>query len=140
MKIQLVKTNFGLKPVSDEDVKRLKKIGEGEIIEAEYKQQRNIRFHRKYFALIKLMWENDSLELTKERYRKEIELAAGYYDQYQGFDGEVRKEPKSISFAKMEEHEFNTLYQDMLQIACMRLGVDEGTIKEELKNILGGFF
>lgn len=140
MKIQLVKTNFGLKPVSDEDVKRLKKIGEGEIIEAEYKQQRNIKFHKKYFALIDLMWENDSLELTKERYRKEMQLAAGYYDQYQGLNGEVRKEPRSISFAKMEEHEFNTLYQDMLQIACMRLGVDEGTITQELKHILGGFF
>lgn len=140
MKINLVKTNFGLKPISDEDIKRLKKIEEGEVIVAEYTRSRNYRFLKKYMALIQLMWENDSLNLTRERYRKEMEIAAGYFDSYQGYDGEIRKEPKSVSFGKMEEEEFEQLFQDMLQLACMRLGVDDGTVKEELKYTLGKFY
>jgi hypothetical protein len=140
MKINLVKTNFGLKPISDEDIQRLKKIEEGEVIVAEYTRSRNYRFLKKYMALIQLMWENDSLDLTRERYRKEMELAAGYFDTYKGYDGEIRREPKSIAFNKMEESEFEHLFQDMLQLACMRLGVDNGTITEELKNTLGKFY
>ena len=140
MKIQLVKTPFGLKPVSDEDIKRLKKIEEGEVIVAEYTKSRNYRFLKKYMALIQLMWENDSLNLTRERYRKEMEIAAGYFEAYEGYNGELRREPKSISFGKMEEEEFEQLFHDMLQIACIRLGVEDGTIKEELKYTLGKFY
>jgi len=140
MKINLVKTSFGLKPISDEDIKRLKKIEEGEVVIAEYTRSRNYRFLKKYMALIQLMWENDSLNLTRERYRKEMEIAAGYFEAYQGYDGDVRREPKSISFGKMEEEEFEQLFQDMLQIACMRLNVDSGTISKELKYKLGKFY
>jgi hypothetical protein len=140
MKINLVKTSMGLKPIDDEDIRKLKKIEEGEIVVAEYKLARNYRFHKKYFALIKLMWENDSLDLTQERYRKEVEMAAGYFDSYLGLDGGIRREARSISFASMDEEEFNSLYQDILQVACLRLKVDEGTITEELKYTLGKFF
>jgi len=140
MKINLVKTSMGLKPIDDEDIRKLKKIEEGEIVVAEYKLQRNIRFHRKLFALLDLMYTNDRLEITRELYRKEMLLACGYFDSYQGYDGEIRREPKSMSFASMDEDTFNSLYQDMLFVATQRLGVDEGTITQELKNTLGKFF
>jgi hypothetical protein len=140
MKINLVKTSLGLKPIDDEDIRKLKKIEEGEVVVAEYKLSRNPRFHRKLFALLDLMYTNDRLEITRELYRKEMLLACGYFDSYQGYDGEVRREPKSMSFASMDEDTFNSLYQDMLFVATQRLGVDEGTITQELKNTLGKFF
>ena len=140
MEILLVKTAFGLKPIDDENIRRLKGIEEGEIVKAEYTKKRNIKFHKKYFALIKMMWENDSLDLTIERYRKEIEMAAGYFESYIGIEGKIVKEPRSISFNKMQEDEFEVLFQDILQIACMRLGVDSGVITEELKYKLGNFY
>lgn len=46
----------------------------------------------------------------------------------------------ALKFAKMDEDTFNSLYQDMLFVATQRLGVDEGTITQELKNTLGKFF
>lgn len=131
---------MGLKPISDEDIHKLKKISEGEVIEVDVKIPRNYKFHKKLFALLDLMYENDSLELTKERYRKEMLKVAGYYESYIGADGIEVREAKSISFAKMEQHEFDNMFQDMLQVACLRLGVDEGIITEELKFKLGKFF
>jgi hypothetical protein len=140
MKLQLVKTNFGLKPATEEDVEKLKKIEPGELVEVDIKIPRNYKFHKKFFALLDLMWSNDSLQLTKTRYRKEMLKAAGYYDVYVGSDGNEIKEAHSISFAKMEQHTFDELYNDMLTIACMRLGVDSGEIALELKETLGKFF
>jgi hypothetical protein len=140
MKINLVKTNFGLKPVTEEDVEKLKKIEPGEVIEVDIKIPRNAKFHRKFFALLDIMWSNDSLKLTKIRYRKEMLKAAGYYDLYIGVDGNEVKEPHSIAFPNMEQHTFDELYNDMLTIACIRLGVDSGEITKELKETLGKFY
>ena len=51
MKIQVVKNlNGTLKPAYDSDYESFKKIPLNEIIEIEYKKQRNIRFHRKLFS------------------------------------------------------------------------------------------
>ena len=140
MKIELVKTQIGLKPLTDSDLDKIKKIELGEIVEIVVKKTRSYRFLKKYMALINLMWGNDSLNLTRERYRKEMEIAAGYFDTYKGYDGDVRREPKSISFEKMQEDEFENLFQDMLQLACLRLGVDSGEISNELKETLGKFY
>lgn len=140
MKIQLVKTPIGLKPVSDEDIQKLKKIELGEVIEVDVKVPRNYILHKRLFALLDLMYENDHLELTKERYRKEMLKVAGYYESYIGADGQEVREAKSISFAKMEQFEFDNMYQDMLQVASLRLGLDSGEITEELKYRLGKFF
>ncbi len=140
MEIQLVKTGLGLRPVSDTDANAIKKIEEGEIVILNYVRPRNYKLLKKYMALIQLMWENDSLALTKVRYRKEMEIAAGYFETYIGFDGSIRKDPRSIAFKNMEEDEFKVLFTDMLTIACMRLGVDSGEITNELKERLGKFF
>ena len=65
---------------------------------------------------------------------------AGYYESYIGADGQEIREAKSISFSKMEQYEFDNMFQDILQVACLRLGIDDGTIAEELKYRIGKFF
>ncbi|EKO3632383.1 DUF1367 family protein [Vibrio metschnikovii] len=44
-------------------------------------------------------------------YRRWVVAEAGFYSVIMLPNGAIRKEPKSISFAKMEEHEFNELYR-----------------------------
>jgi hypothetical protein len=41
---------------------------------------------------------------------------AGFYTEYQMPDGTTRKEPKSISFAKMDDIEFSQLYKSVLDV------------------------
>jgi hypothetical protein len=43
-------------------------------------------------------------------------IAAGFYEQTFGLDGRLRLEAKSISFAKMEEPEFNEVYNRCLDV------------------------
>lgn len=62
MKIQVVKNlNGTLKPAYDSDYESFKKIPLNEIIEIEYKKQRNIRFHRKLFSLLNLAYSNQNI-------------------------------------------------------------------------------
>lgn len=57
MKIKLLNTSVGLKPLFDEDFEEKKKLKIGEVYEATIKRPRNLSFHRKYFGLINLAWE-----------------------------------------------------------------------------------
>lgn len=139
MEISLVKTPLGLKPCDDVDLKKVNKIPNGEIVVLEYKQPRNYIFHKKLFALLDLMYENEDLTLTKDEYRNEVLIAAGQFNSYLGFNGEVVRKPYSLKFAKMDETEFQDVYNLVLEVAGHRLGLEAGTITEELKERLGNF-
>lgn len=86
MKIKLLNTPSGLKPMYDEDYEEKKKLKIGEVYEATIKRPRNLSFHKKYFALINLAWEYQNERAVEhfkhniELFRKTIEVAAGWCD------------------------------------------------------------
>lgn len=51
-----------------------------------------------------------------DAYRAWVTVEAGHYDAIQLPDGTLRKHPRSISFASMEESEFHSLYQSALDV------------------------
>lgn len=93
----------------------------GSLIRAEFKKVRNPQYHRKYFALLNFAFENwepqeatykgQVVEKNFERFRGDIAILAGFATPVTNIRGEVRLEPKSISFANMDETEFDMLYQ-----------------------------
>ena len=95
-------------------------IKQGEIVSAEIKRPRNYLFHKKYFALINYafgVWEPALLEFkgrqvgkSLNQFRKDITILAGYYTLTENIKGEVRAEADSISFGKMGDDEFASLY------------------------------
>lgn len=54
--------------------------------------------------------------LSMEAFRKWLTVEAGYFDIVETPEG-ARKEAKSISFASMEQEEFNRFYQACFQVA-----------------------
>lgn len=134
--IHLVKTpDGGLRGMSARDQaayarfkSRLKNAEPGEVIEIEAKLPRNSRFHRKFFALLNLgfdHWEPGrkhkqykGMAVAKnfERFRKEVTILAGFYEQTFDLDGNMKLEAKSISFASMEEPEFNEVYSAVMNV------------------------
>jgi hypothetical protein len=107
---------------------RLNKLEEGELCSIEAKLPRNSRFHRKFFAMLNLgydAWEPQrkhksykgrEVQKNFEIFRSDVLIAAGFYEQTFGLDGRLRLEAKSISFAKMEEPEFNEVYNRCLDV------------------------
>jgi hypothetical protein len=135
MKIQVVKTNNGfLKPAYNSDHELFSKIKPNEIIEIEYKKKRNVKFHRLFFALMNLAFENQEAYTILDVMRKDIIKHAGYYtERINAITGEITQEANSISFANMEETEFNKLYADCKSVISQWIGIDNETISEEIE-------
>jgi hypothetical protein len=133
MKLHVIKTQTGLKPSYDSDYEVYSKIPLNEVFEIEYRKPRNYNFHKKYFALMKLAFENQSDYRNLNDLRRDISIVAGYYDEVVNkVTGEVYKMPKSISFAQMDEIEFSELYERTKDVICKWLGVTDESIEEEI--------
>ena len=135
MKIQVVKNlNGTLKPAYDSDYESFKKIPLNEIIEIEYKKQRNIRFHRKLFSLLNLAYSNQNIFDNLEDMRYCLMLECNLSEiKVNKLTGEIFKVPKSLQFAKMDEVEFNEVYNTIKQYICEWLGVTNEQINEEIE-------
>lgn len=115
MKLTLIKQlNGTFKVAYPSDYENAKKIPLNEPFEIDYKKQRNIKFHRKFFALIKLVFDNQEQFSNIEILRKELTIEAGFYNEYPNYQGEVKKDAKSISFSSMDEIEFNEFYDRII--------------------------
>ena len=70
--------------VPDDDIGRsyLKKIKAGDSILVTLKKPRNIKFHRKYFALLNLAFENQDRYEHFEALRKEVIMRAGFWEEH----------------------------------------------------------
>lgn len=135
MKIQVVKNlNGTLKPAYDSDYENFKKIPLNEIIEIEYKKQRNIKFHRKLFSLLNLAYSNQNIFDNLEDMRYCLMLECNLSEvKINRLTGEIFKVPKSLQFAKMDEIEFNEVYNTLKQYICEWLGVTNEQINEEIE-------
>lgn len=117
MKLLLLNTPAGLKPLYDADYDEKRKLRIGEVYSAEIKKVRNLQFHRKYFALINVAWEYQGEAITThfgdiEQFRKTVEVAAGHCDRVYHLGTQSWMEiPKSIAFDKMDDTEFADLYE-----------------------------
>ncbi|HGE6882324.1 TPA: DUF1367 family protein, partial [Citrobacter amalonaticus] len=57
-----------------------------------------------------------SLCKSFDAYRAWVTVEAGHYDAIQLPDGTLRKHPRSIAFANMDETEFQKLYKSALDV------------------------
>lgn len=145
VKINVVKMAGGmLAPYSDLDAERLGKFKTGVAYPVEIKRSRNPDFHGKVFAFFNFCFEHWSgdREFMDEAgqfdvFRRHMTVLAGYYDTFYNIAGEVRIEAKSISYANMEQQEFEELYSALIRVAVKRIfaGCDES-----IENKLMGFF
>ena len=135
MKILVVKTINGfLKPAYDSDFENFNKMPINETFEIEYTKRRNSKFHRKYFALLKLAFENQNDYRTLEEMRYDITIVCGYYNEFVNkITGEVYKKADSISFSQMDNIKFSELYEKTKDVISKWLGIDNETIEQEIE-------
>ena len=132
MKLALIKTLSGLKPAYDSDKENYNKIKLNQIYEFEFKQPRNYKFHRKFFALLNLCFQNQEHYNDFEDLRHDLIISAGYCRTIYDRDGLEIKKPLSISFASMDEHEFSELYTKVSKVIIDWLGVTNEDLENEI--------
>jgi len=134
MKIALVKQlNNTFKIAFDSDYETAKKIKVGEIIDYESKRVRNPKFHRKFFALMNLVFQNQETYNSLEHLRKELIICAGHYDLIFDLEtGEQKKEAQSIKFSSIDETEFNKIYNDVLDVIVQKFKFDKQSVIDNI--------
>jgi hypothetical protein len=90
---------------------------------------RNLKFHKKYMALINTALDMADTEYTAEQFRKICTIGAGYVDWFH-FEGQAIPIPKSISFASMDDSEFERLYQDTITFICQKWVLDQKQLNQ----------
>ena len=133
MTINMLKTKQGLTPLYNsgyDDYQKLKIGWEGEVT---FKQPRNYLFHKKFYALVNMAFENQEKFNNVTHYRKCLTIKAGFYTAYD-MDGWTHKEADSISFASMDELAFSDLYSKMVDVIIKEIGVTGKEIEQELVN------
>ena len=112
----------------DEDFDEKKKLTVGQAYECDVKVLRNVRFHRKAFALLNAAWSlmNERQQAgwrSKDGFRNYLTVASGYYETYYNQRLQTFVEmPKSWSFDKMDDAEFSALYDRMKDVIFAVLG------------------
>ncbi len=134
MKILLYKAkNGGIYPAYDEDQNNLRRVKCGEYFTAEIVKPRNILFHRKYFALLNLVMENQERYKHLEDLRWDVTIEAGYFYNHVSLHGEVIRKPLSISFASMDDHEFSTFYNKCIDVIVMHFSFEREALINEIE-------
>lgn len=128
MKILVKKTHNGLIPLYDSDYENYSKIPIGKEFEIECKQTRNIKFHRKFFALINMVFQNQEQYTNIEHLRKDLIIESGNYDLRHDLHGVEIREAKSISFAQMDEIQFSELYNSVVDVIVKYFNFDKQDI------------
>lgn len=149
MQIDLVKHPGGVfSPASDSDLERLQRFKNGETYTAEIKLTRNPSFHRKVFAFFNFCfahWAADRAGLEHmdehsqfDRFRKDLTILAGFYEQTVRLNGEVRTEAQSLAFSNMDQEQFERCYSALINAAIKH--VFAGTTDPAILNRLQSFF
>jgi len=131
-------TEKGLIPLYPEDLDEKKKLKLGEMVKCERWKERNIKFHKKFFALLKIGLENTKTftePIPFNAYRAWAVMKAGYHELYKTNRG-LMVLPKSISFKSMDEDEFQELYSAVLDVIIRDTGADKQFIEEQLIDFL----
>lgn len=144
MEIHLVRTSLGLQAYSDEDYDQLKKIKVGSVVKAKIVQPRNVKFHRKFFAMLNAAWDclteqqRDNLH-SKDNFREQLLITSGFVEPlYDMYGQKFLERAKSISFAKMDEPAFSEVYNRVLD-TILTLLVGNGVSEEEFNYILRNY-
>lgn len=150
-------------PVGIESEQALERVKVGDVVECTWVLKRNPKFLKKFFALIRVgfdLWEpvlkkcglrhGEAIQQGRinkwgapikniERYRSDVTITAGYYKSVFDLHGELRLEPKSISFGKMDEEEFAQLYSDVIDIMLRHIPetYSQSDINDAVERIIG---
>jgi len=134
MKLGLIKQlNNTFKSAFDSDYEYIKKLKVGEIYFYEVKRERNIGFHRKFFALIKMVYENQEHYSNSDDLREDLLIEAGHFIKVVTYWGEERKKAKSLSFASMKQDDFDIMYEDVLNTIVKHFHFDKQDIIDNVE-------
>lgn len=118
MKVYLTKRGGGFWPADQEATDVARGYKHGALVQVDLKRARNPMHHRKGMALMRLLFENQDREANFDRFRTELKIRIGAYDEFITAAGELVYVPLKLDFASMDQDTFATrIYRPLTQLA-----------------------
>lgn len=139
-------TPYGLVPLYDSDLDLKKRLKVGSVVKCKVSNPRNYEHHKKFFALVRLTFDNLPSNLAEhwrvhneEDMLRRFKRDLGYYTSNlneRGERGEREIEYQSISFSAMEQHEFERFYNQCIDLVLYKYikGIDKQDLITEIEN------
>jgi hypothetical protein len=134
-----------LLPLDDEQAELLERIPQSALIKVAVTQVRNPKFHRKYFALMGYayaMWQDtqpareyrgNPVVTSFDGFRDDVTILSGHSEAVFGVTGELRLQAKSISFAKMDELDFERFYSNTINVLLQKVLHNDRLTPEKMR-------
>lgn len=115
MKVYFVKNKGAFYPANEESDEYFKKIKQDVVISCEMKRPRNYLNHKRYYALLQIVLENQEIFKNIDQLKDAIKLMVGHVKYTRVYNKRTKEWvlteiPKSISFASMPEPEFQDYF------------------------------
>lgn len=136
-------TPCGLVPLHDSDLDLKKRLRVGSVVRCKVSNPRNYEHHKKFFALVRLTFDNLPLPLVEKwnirneydmlrRFKRDLGYFTNTINEYE----EHEIEYLSISFAAMEQHEFEQFYNQCIDLVLFKYikGIDKQDLITEIEN------
>lgn len=131
-KVVLRKTlNGRLEPADEIAAEELGGIKVGDLVLAEIRRPRNIGWHRKLFALLTLIKENQTRYPTTDALLDVIKVYTGHCIVLRDAMGRDIYVPKSIAFHNMDQAQFEAWWSEVVKLVCEK--IVPGMKREELE-------
>ena len=130
---------WGLFPVAQSE-NEFNKAPKDKVLDCTIKQSRNLSHHRLYWALVLIITEQT--DYNKAWTHKAIKLGTGLYDvnTYRLDTGEMVRSPdeRSISFAKMDQLEFDEWFQRVLDFVSQHIipGLNSDELERQVRALV----
>lgn len=136
LKPLFTRTAFGLVPESEAARELLASTPIGSCVSVEWSRPRNVQFHRLYWALVNTVAE--AIGVKPNNVHCLIKLRTGHYTLIQTKSGRVQV-PKSISFAKMDQAQFNTFFNDACLFVCQEVmpHISSKDLRTQIEQMVG---
>lgn len=147
--ILMIKTAAGgLAPANDDEAEKLRRMKTGATVKVAVSEMRNGRFFRKWWVLAKFafdtwsetapraMYKGDPVEHSFDRFRKDLIVLTGHHRCVFNALGEMRLEPESISWAKMDEDSFEKLYSSTINVILGKILNRPELTEERLRSLV----
>jgi hypothetical protein len=116
----------------------------GVAVRAEVKRMRNYPFHKKFFALLDFAFDNwepreatykgEVVAKNRKQFRNDVTVLAGFGETTITLRGEIRVVARSISFAEMEQDDFDKLYNAVLNVILSK--ILKNYTRDDLDNVI----
>lgn len=114
-------TMDGFRPFNEKAQEQASKCKLGDIVELKPTRVRNGKFHRLYFAILKLISDNSEPHISPGAALHYAKTAAGVGEfEPTGKGSELRFIPGSISFAAMDQEAFDDFVKASIPPLCQR--------------------